>query len=307
VNTPPTDAANALDVTGSDRGVSETSLPDGGVGDVVVGDAIVLADGSVADGDVADAIAPADGGGRDGTIIFVGDFEVPGDFVPGGTYPQFSTNIDTCEHDMMCTTNSLEIVTNLARGGAHSVRITLRNTDVQSTSGTRAELQNGSFYTTALEQDYWYGWSIYVPSDWELLAGQMSVVHQWHTGGGNPGPSPIIALRIRDTNWQITRELVDGGGTIPLWSGAVTRGVWTDWVMHIRWSTGATGRFETWQNGASVYSETGQNLATGTTTSGHYEKFGLYGTLVAPITERVLYYDEIRVATGPDAYGLVAP
>jgi hypothetical protein len=246
------------------------------------------------------------GGGLDGELIFVGDFEAPGDFEPGGTYSQFSPNIDSCEHDEMCDTDSLAIVTSPVRGGERAVRMHLKDGDKQGTTGTRVELQTGSHYETTLEEDFWYGWSIHVPEEWVFDPDDMKVVHQWHTASGQPGNSPIIGLRIKGSEWLITREL-DDDTAIPLWTGPVEKGVWTDWVMHIRWSPGDAGTFTAWKNGTKEYDEVAQNMATGTSDGGQYQKFGLYGSFGGRVSERTFYYDEVRVAKGPDAYLLVAP
>lgn len=289
--------------------------PDGSVGDAPMArDGDVLADtGTPTDAgtaeDALDGAADAtgfDGGAIDAELIFVGDFEDPGDFTSGGVYSQFDDNIDTCEHDMTCARDSMSIVTSPVRGGARALRIELHSEDVQDTSGTRAEVQTREQYTTSLEEDYWYGFSIFVPADWEDGTDQ-KVVHQWHTGGTNPGGSPIIGLRIRAGAWQITREFVEGDA-IELWDGgAVEKGEWTDFVLNVRWSVGATGHFTTWRNGEMVYTEAGPNMNAGTTTGEHYQKMGMYGTFSGPVTERVLYYDEVRVARGPGGYALVAP
>jgi hypothetical protein len=86
----------------------------------------------------------------------------------------------------------------------------------------------------------------------------------------------------------------------------VERGVWADWVMHIRWSTGSTGRFRAWMSGVLVYDEAGPNMNAGTTAGGHHQKLGMYGSFTGGlVSERILYYDEVRVARGPEGYALV--
>lgn len=242
----------------------------------------------------------------DAELLFVGDFEAPGDFTPGVAYSQFSSNVDTCEYDETCATDSLAIVTSPVRGGTRAVKMTLKSTDTQETSGSRSELQSTGMFEHTLDEDFWYGFSIFVPDDWVLDPDDMKVVHQFHTKD-NFGPSPIFGLRITGSEWRITQELVEGESSTLLWDGAVTRGEWVDWVWHVRWSTGATGEFRAWKNGAPVYSQTGQNLVDGTPNALHYQKFGLYGSFDGDVTERTLYYDELRVARGADGYDLVAP
>lgn len=287
---PGSDAGSGTDA--SDAGLDTGSPPDSSD----AGEPDATSDGSV----------PVDADAGNAELVFVGDFEAPGDFDLGGAYSQFSDNVDTCEHDKTCTTDSLAIVTSPVRSGSRSVKITLRDTDTQSTSGTRAELQTGSHYETTLNEDFWYGWSIYVPTEW-VNGSEQKVVHQWHTSNGNPGGSPIIGLRIDSGSWTITREFVEGD-MITLWPGEpVAKGKWTDWVMHIRWSPTGTGHFTAWMNGKLVYTEEGQNMNAGTTSGGHYQKLGMYGSFGTGVTERILFYDEVRVAKGPDGYALVTP
>ena len=300
------DAATGNAATG-DAATGDAATGDAATGDAATGDA---ATGDAATGDAATGdAATGDSGGTNGEIVFIGDFEPPGNFEYGGTYSQFSPNVDTCEHDEMCDTDSFEIVADPVRGGSRSLRITLREGDEQQTSGTRAELQTQTHYDHAIDEDFWYGWSIFIPNEWVFDPDNKMTFHQWHTGPGQPGTSPIIGLRIRGSRWYITRELWDDNTSVTLWQDDqdVARGVWTDWVMHVRWSTGDNGAFTVWQNGIEVYSDTGPNLAAGTSEGNHYQKFGLYGVFGDIVDELVCYYDEVKVATGPDAYFLVAP
>jgi hypothetical protein len=243
----------------------------------------------------------------DATLVHVGDFEAAGAFDPGTTYPQFSTNIDTCEHDQTCATDSLELVTSPVRAGTRAVRVTLTAGDAQDTGGTRAELQTSGLFEQTLEEDYWYGFAIYLPEAWGDDPNDRKVVHQWHTARKQPGSSPILGLRLRGATWQLTRELADDESATTLWEGAAARGRWTDWVLHVRWSPAANGRLEVWRDGEQLLDETAANMHPGTSAGGHYQKFGMYGEFDGDLTERVLYYDELRVAVGPAGYALVDP
>lgn len=117
----------------------------------------------------------------------------------------------------------------------------------------------------------------------------------------------MIGLRIRNANWQITRELEEGENDELLLT-PVERGVWTDWVMHVRWSPGETGRVVAWKDGELVLDEAGPNMHPDVEGGGHYQKLGMYGAFSGgAVDERVLFYDEVRVAVGPDGHALVAP
>ena len=176
--------------------------------------------------------------------------------------------------------------------------------------GTRAELQTKEQFVQTLDEDYWYGLSIFVPDDWVVDEDDQKVVLQWHTEGDQPGSSPILGLRLRGADWQLTRELGADGGNLPaeeLWRAPFATGAWTDWVMHVRWSPGDAGEVRVWQGRELVYADAGPNMHPDTTAGGHYQKFGMYGTFGGAVDERTLYYDELRVAVGPSAFALVAP
>lgn len=250
----------------------------------------------------------------EGRLLHTVDFEVDGDFDPGGTYPQVDDNIDTCEHDETCETNSLDIVEapEPVRAGLRAVKVTFAEGDQQNTSGTRAEMKLSDFFTHEYDVDFWYGFSVFIPEDWDLAEQDHSNVFQIH-GGEGPGSSPVIGIRVGDNgNWLITterngtpdRQITDELGTTP-----VEKGVWTDWVMHAKWSAQDDGVLEIWKGGDEVVSlQNWRTLHPDTETEQPtpllYVKFGYYGV----DRDRVLYYDEVRIAKGTgDLTGLVSP
>ena len=70
------------------------------------------------------------------------------------------------------------------------------------------ELQTKGEYETVLDEDFWYGWSIYVPADWVFDANDQKVVHQWHTASGQPGDSakPISGQATTSPPGQVHQD-----------------------------------------------------------------------------------------------------
>jgi len=217
--------------------------------------------------------------------------------------------------------HSAQIVTDPVRGGRYAVRFMLRRTDRLVSKGKRAELQ--MFAVGRHGHEYWYGFSIYIPSDWREDI-KDEVVAQWNATrdrhlGESARRSPPLAIRIKRNKWFITcrwdsRALTPPGNTAPkrtLWRGEYRRGAWTDWVVHARWSYGADGLLEIWQNGRLIVTRRGPN--TYNDVAGLRFKIGIYKPQwnnpenLSLVTVRVIYHDEVRIAGGNASYGDVAP
>jgi hypothetical protein len=246
------------------------------------------------------------------TPTFVADFEDDGDFVgEDGTYPQLDGNVDTCEYDGSCSTDSMAILTGAsapaARCGDRALRVTLRNTDALVAGGRRAEVRTDldGHARPTLGDDLWYGFSVYIPTAWTETS--QKLVHQWHPMG-EPGPAPAIGFRAVGNVWRLTREL-DAGDDV-LVETPMEKGVWTDVVVHARWSPDAEeGLLEVWITDSDpqrqVFAETLQTMEAGAAI-GPVVKFGIYGS-PSQLDEVSLHYDEIREAVGPNGRGVVAP
>ncbi|MCB0178299.1 MAG: heparin lyase I family protein, partial [Anaerolineae bacterium] len=63
-----------------------------------------------------------------------------------------------------CCAHSQRIVTSPVRSGHHAVRFEVRDDD-RYFSASRSEIHRSSDRDT-LGQDYWYGFSIYIPEEW---------------------------------------------------------------------------------------------------------------------------------------------
>lgn len=207
-----------------------------------------------------------------------------------------------------------------ARGGQQAMRTSLdRSKDKVSyrteVSGPRADVG----------KEYWYGFSILLPEDyaadriWEIVA-------QWHGvpdfDAGENWRNPVMALSTTNgrwdwvSRWDAKRNTFESGkrqygGTRNYDLGPYRKGVWTDWVVHIKWSYGADGFLRVWKNGETVIDASGPNAFNDE--HGPFFKMGLYKGWRDPnkrgdaVSQRVLYHDEFRMGDSEAGYDDVAP
>ncbi len=212
------------------------------------------------------------------------------------------------------------IVEKPARAGTHAMKSSLdrygdRYPNRTEVSGPRAEIGG----------EYWYGFSIFLPEDyvpdeiWEIVA-------QWHSVPdfeiGEKWRNPVIALSTTGgrwgwvNRWDAKRNTFQTGqrqyGGIRQYDlGPYETGVWTDWVVHVRWSYGQDGLVEVWKNGQKVINQSGPNAFNDA--HGPFFKMGLYKGWGDPkkggdaVSRRLVYHDEFRMGGADATYQDVAP
>jgi hypothetical protein len=233
----------------------------------------------------------------------------------------FSSDFETGDLDGWKVSGNAPTVTReVARAGKYAMKTSLdrykdRDSYRTEVSGPGAEIN----------KEYWYGFSIFLPDDyvpdhiWEIVA-------QWHAVPdfklGEQWRNPVLALSTTAgrwgivTRWDAKRNTFESGrrqygGQRDYDLGPYRRNVWTDWVVHVKWSYGPDGLLQVWKNGEKVIDQTGPNAFNDA--KGPFFKMGLYKGWQKPetpsdaVSKRALYHDEFRMA-GPDAsYEDVAP
>ncbi|WP_433074813.1 heparin lyase I family protein [Dactylosporangium sp. CA-052675] len=227
------------------------------------------------------------------------DWENPADRTvpPPGFYKQ------SC-----CGTTSTRIVSDVKRDGGYAARFELNKTDAAVSNGKRSELTQPDSQPANAER--WYGFSIYLPSSW-VYDQSPEIVSQWHQcdasrcGGG----SPPLALKTEKGHWKLDMPL--RSQTVDL--DAYSTGTWTDWVFHVKWSTGSSGQLEVWRNGVYKFGFTGSRTHADTQGSPYF-KFGIYkwdwnsgSTHPSDTTQRVMYYDALRLGDERATFADVDP
>jgi len=208
----------------------------------------------------------------------------------------------------------------LARAGRYAMKSSLsrykdRFSNRTEVSGPKARMG----------QEYWYGFSIFLPEDY-VPDGVWEIVAQWNAVPdskiGEQWRNPPAALFTTGgrwrwvMHWDAKRNTFETGkrrydGTREYDLGPYRRNVWTDWVVHVKWSCGPDGLLQVWRNGEKVIDRTGPNAFNDEI--GPFFKMGLYKGWGDPkkpcdaVDKRVVYHDEFRMGGADASYEDVAP
>jgi hypothetical protein len=170
-----------------------------------------------------------------------------------------------------------------------------------------------------VNQEYWYGFSIYLPDSYIPDTVRWETVVQWHQipDSGESNGNPPLSLSTSNGVWKLTNKWTSAPLTTKsntqtrgFTFGTYARGRWTDWVFRIKWSYGAQGILEVWKNGQKVLSAPGPNTYNDERMP--FFKMGIYkgwrdGQPVGSVTHRTVYHDESRRVGPGGSYGAVAP
>lgn len=190
---------------------------------------------------------------------------------------------------------AIRLSSRYARSGARSAEITVHAGDIEQRGDDnkrveRAELDSGHY--SLIDRDIWYGFSLLIPPGFPIVDDRL-VLASWKQS--DVEGSPLIGLRFRNNRHSVSIRPpgASGGGTTTDLPDLV-RGHWYDFVVHIRYATGADGKIEVWLNRAPVLAYTGPT-ASPAGANRFYNKVGLYrDRWPAPMT---LYVDNYAVGT----------
>ncbi len=184
--------------------------------------------------------------------------------------------------------------------GAKSVRFELRDTDSMNNNGTRSEVAFSA--TTILNR--WYGFSMYMPSNYWQYDNADDVVMQWHQGGG---ATPALCFRVRKDTLYV--RLMGTTWLRVAGTGSLVKDTWRQYAVHVKFSSdlstnpslSTTGLVEININGYWVFQYYGPNMyPVGSTYSTPIWKFGIYKSSwndnnTTMTNKRVLYFDDIKI------------
>lgn len=203
----------------------------------------------------------------------------------------------------------LTTVSTVARKGTHSAKFAVHDDGVAPltyTKNPRAQLNKNGIFCNG--DDRYVGFSVYFPDDFPTLPSSPEwgwlIVNSFGFAPpyGNVKSAGVLTVQPGDK----LRMQYRGS---PIWSTAMERGRWIDFVVHINFSTDpSVGHMEIWKDGAK------QTFLDGTQTK-YYQTFDPNATAcgnLQPTNYRkkgmfewaTLYQDEIKVGTSYDA---VAP
>ncbi len=199
-----------------------------------------------------------------------------------------------------CCTYSVQQTTEKVKAGSNALRLEIRSTDPPTSGSIRSEI---ALEGDPLNQDRWYGFSMYLKNWVDDDAGEN--VFQWQPDNPNGSASMVLL-----TTGGRFRYATNNGSTSEndyTDIGPVISDQWIDFVIHVRWATDTTGLLQVWMNGNQLINRS--NIKTATVVSFFklgINKFG-WGTQTSAVTQRILYFDEVRVGNASSTYNDVAP
>ncbi len=203
-----------------------------------------------------------------------------------------------------CCNYSIQRSSTYARVGSYSTRYELNKTDAIVDASKRTESMRYSKAETNPYVERWYAASYFLPSDYVNDAAAECPT-QWPT---TQTFYPPLALWTQNGQWK----LVQFGNAVTVLSN-YDKNKWTDFVFHVKWSSGSTGLLEVWKNGTKILTKTGKNIDAGLT-YGVYFKTGIYkwpwnstAGNTSTTSKRVLYIDDVRVGNELANYYDVRP
>ncbi|PPS41154.1 heparin lyase I family protein [Chroococcidiopsis sp. TS-821] len=186
--------------------------------------------------------------------------------------------------------------------------------------GERSELV---MKKTEIGKTYWYGWSMFIPSNWQDTSVGYDIVNQWATYPTNKkfrqgcgGNGSYIAR----TNETFTFNLQYQGDVaqivcnkFPLVSVTDAKGKWVDFVMHVKWTGNKDGFLRLWTRvGNEPYNLKINHVGStywNDEDTGPYFKMGLYKgdpNFEGP-SPRYLYTAQYRLGDAKSTFRDVAP
>ncbi len=213
--------------------------------------------------------------------VFVGNYDT-------GNFSQWST----CQWKGMnsgCSSYSgadyMAKIVNDGAGHETAARYEVRPGDEPDFGGERAEVTAPETADVVEGDERWYEFSVKFDNSFTNPTGGWFIVLQFHSGSG----SPPLAINVSSSG---TVDIGGDGVTHPNLSlGPVRKGVWTNYVLHAKFSSNAsTGFVEGWENGVQTVPKT--NRAT-MSSSSNYMKSGLYRG--PDSSTSIVYLDGLRV------------
>lgn len=213
----------------------------------------------------------------------------------------FSTgNIKQWSGAEVVSSDRLQVVDDPLGGTAKALKATVhQGDDPINSSGNRNEVLYTGDDVGDGQADRYYHWRTMWPVDY-ASADTWQLFTQWHQYDG--GGSPPVEFFVNGENVNLT---VLRNGDHPIWSVPLQRGVWHDFVAHVRWSTSAsTGFVELWYDGMLALPRTPAVTMFGS--DGVYLKQGLYRSETISATQSV-YHSDMTIGTTLDDVWPAAP
>ncbi|EOP68905.1 polysaccharide lyase [Bacillus cereus] len=163
----------------------------------------------------------------------------------------------------------------------------------------------------------WYAARIYIPQDWvfDTECGN-DIVMQWHAVLGSEKVErsfPELAIAVQGDKWDIRRAfgpITNIKRDSKTLDELVQKGVWSSWVIHVKWSSGNDGLLQIWKDGKVVWEVQGPN-AYATRPRTPYFKTGIYHPQWKPkhgeskpglVKERKIFIADVKIGNEQATY-----
>lgn len=185
--------------------------------------------------------------------------------------------------------------------GSNSLRIEVRATDPQTSSAIRSEITQGG---DPVGSERWYGFRLYLENWVKDDAGEH--VFQWHPE--NSRGTATAALWTSTGRYIFQTNLGGNSASVYTDLGPILSNQWVSWVIHVKWAVDNSGILQVWKNGVLVIDrpDTPTSPSEGTFFKLGINKFG-WGIQPSTSTNRVLYFDEVRIGDEEATYADVQP
>jgi hypothetical protein len=195
------------------------------------------------------------------------------------------------------------VVVNVGRDDGTGLRLHTEPGDINVAGSGILERNDVALqYTDGVHgREHWWAHSILFPEDFvDPPQSEQGGTWNWGSvmnfhddaGGATKGPAQLLFYPT-----GLHYQIYGGDPANPTLReypvAPITRGVWYDFVIHVRWSSGADGFYRVWLNGKRVFQHTGPTLYRG---SGVYLKLANYHTAFGQSTS-VIHDRVIRGTT----------
>ncbi len=186
------------------------------------------------------------------------------------------------------------------RNGTYAMKVRLDHKNI------RSEMTG---YRSAAYGEYKYGWSIFVPEDFDGKS-SFSIVTQWHDWGSGKkyieDGGPPTSMYISNDTWRMKLRYQDGMEGDKLTKkefsfGSIDqdRGKWTDFVLEVNWQSPKSGGgyFRLFKDGEQVIDYEGPTWYEDKV-QGPFFKMGVYkgaGSWKGDEAFAYMYFDEFRM------------
>jgi hypothetical protein len=293
--TPPQEGADAV-APGADA-VGDAPAADAGA------DAPPADLGTAPSADVGAEAPPADPG-NDAPPADTGD-PVPPPPVPAALWAgDFECgDLSQWTREQQAAADRIAVIASPVHQGSRAAKFTVRYGDLHS-NGERAEVLYNPTGGEAREgEERWYKWwtmfDASYPSHpaWQLFT-------QWHHSGSSGSPPVEFLVNGEEIRFS-TRECGSCTATVRVLDATLDRGVWHEFILHVKWSSdAAVGFVEVWYDGSLAVPRT--NVTTLYPGQTNYLKQGLYRKANTIAADGIVYHDGMIKSATPLSPGPAA-